>query len=566
MSLNIGSNIISPIQRNNVINNLSNKTIIPNQNQQVITPASEPVNVTIPGTSGRTFSSSPIEVNIDASFLIYGETYQVVADRIYYRTNYRSSTYSSISINTQWVAGEDEEIPFTIVGIGSNDGTPTKVTLSKNKIRIYATSVSGGDIGINGNNGTISFTYLGAYDGLDQVTIEPIPSDYIIPEGTLTISAPGIINAASYASVSIPGMTTPTWNTATITNNTGKINYSINLSSGFKSTSQTFTSSITLPSTAGTTITPSTTSQTAVAQYRWTTGSVIVESIPASITVYQKIIEKTISNPNELSTVFSNQTSIPNYAFLHCLPLSGTLNLASITTIGSCAFSNCINLSAVIGLSVTNIYSGAFSNCQKLSIVSFPELQSIGDTVFMYDSKITELSFPKLTSTGGFSYMYSLTTINFPLLTSIGTYGFYCCYSLTNVNMPELAIISYYYPFGSCKNLSYAYFSKLTLIAYGYGHFMSCTNLSWVSFPMLSQISNASSVFVNCTKLMSVYLMSTSVVNLSQTYQSNIFNSTPITNSGLTGTFGSIYVPSSLLTSYKTHSIWSYWSDRFVGV
>jgi hypothetical protein len=34
---------------------------------------------------------------------------------------------------------------------------------------------------------------------LDTVTIKPIPSDYTIPAGTITITANGITNVANYA-------------------------------------------------------------------------------------------------------------------------------------------------------------------------------------------------------------------------------------------------------------------------------------------------------------------------------------------------------------------------------
>jgi hypothetical protein len=48
---------------------------------------------------------------------------------------------------------------------------------------------------------------------------------------------------------------------------------------------------------------------------------------------------------------------------------------------------------------------------------------------------------------------------------------------------------------------------------------------------------------------------------------SNAFASTPIGGySTSTGTYGSIYVPASLLTSYQTATNWTYFSSRFVGV
>jgi hypothetical protein len=58
--------------------------------------------------------------------------------------------------------------------------------------------------------------------------------------------------------------------------------------------------------------------------------------------------------------------------------------------------------------------------------------------------------------------------------------------------------------------------------------------------------------------------MGSSVCKLSH---SNAFTSTPIGGySASAGTYGSIYVPASLLTAYKTATNWTYFSSRFVGV
>jgi hypothetical protein len=71
-------------------------------------------------------------------------------------------------------------------------------------------------------------------------------------------------------------------------------------------------------------------------------------------------------------------------------------------------------------------------------------------------------------------------------------------------------------------------------------------------------------VFKNCIYLKSLYLMGSS---LCQLYSSNAFASTPIGGySTYTSTYGSIYVPASLLTSYQTATNWTYFSSRFVGI
>lgn len=582
MAMFFGSNQISPISKNNLINNLPNKTIIPNQNQQIITPTSETINVTIPGTSGRTFSSSPIEVDIDASFLIYGETYQVVADEISYHANYRSSTYSSISINTQWVAGEDEEISFSIINIGTNDGRPTKVTLSKNKIRIYLTSVFGGDMGGNGSNGTISFTYLGTYDGIEQVTIEPIPSDYIIPEGTLSVLNSGTYDIASYADINIPGRSTYSFNIF-FDIAWAKLNRTLNVPIGFNSSSIQISSSLQLSNTNGAILIPSTTSQTYYYSNKWTIGSIIVDAIPNSVKIYEKIIKKTI-NIDEINEFLSSQITVPSYGFVSCPSLSGALNLGAVTTIGSSAFYQCNKITTINGPNVTRIDSNAFQYCNKLSTVDMPALTSVGYSIF-YNCPLTSFNFPILergsiqwlsvSSTVStiylpnlkydpcLSYLYYVKTFDLPELLSLNTYAFYQDSNATTFNLPKVNIINGNNIFTQCSGLSYLELPALSLIS-GNAIFGTCLNLHTLSFPKL-EIWSASNVARNCPNLISIYLMNSSMVQLKR---SDIFTdqSVPFVNSTLTGSFGSFYVPSSLLTTYQTDSMWSWWADKIVGI
>lgn len=68
-----------------------------------------------------------------------------------------------------------------------------------------------------------------------------------------------------------------------------------------------------------------------------------------------------------------------------------------------------------------------------------------------------------------------------------------------------------------------------------------------MSLPVCSYIG--SYAFEKCSALQSLYLLSTAVVSLDD---SNAMRSTPLSVSTYTGSFGSIYVPSSLLTAYKS--------------
>ena len=57
--------------------------------------------------------------------------------------------------------------------------------------------------------------------------------------------------------------------------------------------------------------------------------------------------------------------------------------------------------------------------------------------------------------------------------------------------------------------------------------------------------------------------MGTSVPKLAA---STAFSSTPMLNSTYLGTYGSIYVKSSMLNAFKTATYWSVYSNRMVGI
>jgi hypothetical protein len=131
----------------------------------------------------------------------------------------------------------------------------------------------------------------------------------------------------------------------------------------------------------------------------------------------------------------------------------------------------------------------------------------------------------------------NITNIENDRVTSVGNYAFYSCTKLTTVSLQAATSIG-----------SYA--------------FRQCSNLTTASFPAATLIR--SGVFYACYNLKSLYLTGSSVCCLSH---SNAFSSTPIGGySTSAGTYGAIYVPTSLLTSYKTATNWTYFSSRFVGI
>ena len=173
------------------------------------------------------------------------------------------------------------------------------------------------------------------------------------------------------------------------------------------------------------------------------------------------------------------------------------------------------------------------------------------------------VNFPKLTSINGraFSYCYNLQSVSFSLLTKIvGGYCFYQCSALSSVDLPLVQSIGNY-TFGNCNSLISITLPVCTLV--NACAFEGCKNLKMISLPKLTVLSSQYH-FRSCYNLISLYLMNSVIATLSN---SNTFTSTPIGGySTSAGTFGSIYVPTSLLASYKVATNWSFYSSRFVGI
>lgn len=159
---------------------------------------------------------------------------------------------------------------------------------------------------------------------------------------------------------------------------------------------------------------------------------------------------------------------------------------------------------------------------------------SIGSCAFYSYSSLISIDFPNVTDIGSFAfqYCYNLTDINFPNAINIGAYAFSFCTNLTNLNLPNVTDIERQ-------------------------AFYQCSNLTNISFPNVTYIS--SSAFCGCKSLMSIYLLSSSIPTL---FHINAFYTTPMSNSTYTGSFGSIYVPTSLVDAYKSASNWSTYKNR----
>jgi hypothetical protein len=210
---------------------------------------------------------------------------------------------------------------------------------------------------------------------------------------------------------------------------------------------------------------------------------------------------------SSLATVsFPAATTVGNYAFAYCYRLSSAY-FPELKTINTYAFEYCSSLwsgkilSSEMLPKVSGTLGGyAFRGCQYLSGVSLSLVTSLGAQAFSGCSRIKSVDLSALTfaQAGAFSYCTTCSSYSLPLLKTVGSSCFYSNWSLTTITLPSATTISGY-------------------------------------------------AFRYCSNLMSIVLPGSTVVNLPT---STTFNNMPVTAS-VDGVYGSIYVPSSLLTSYK---------------
>lgn len=204
----------------------------------------------------------------------------------------------------------------------------------------------------------------------------------------------------------------------------------------------------------------------------------------------------------------------------------------------------------------TTIGSYAFAYCTSLTTANFPAATSIGSGAFLNCNNLATLNIPAAINLGNnaFECCTSLTSANFPNAKVISTSAFASCCKLTNINFSSATDINNY-AFRFCSSLASVNFPAVTKIqASAFGN---CSSLTTASFPKATLIGNTA--FHNCRILSALYLAGSTICTLSN---SNAFNSTPFAkySTYFSGT-PHIYVPASLVDAYKTATNWTYFAS-----
>lgn len=386
-------------------------------------------------------------------------------------------------------------------------------------------------------------------------TIATKTSSNLTASGSVVTVPSGYYSVQATKSVASATQATPT---ISINSSTGLITATATQTAGYV-VAGTKSATSQLAFQAAKTITPGTTNQTAVPSGYYTGGAVTVKGdsnlIAGNIKSGVSIFGVT---GNYVGSGGSGGTSNEDAIIARTLT---TYTNDNVTKIGSYAFTYCTTLKTIscANASIINMY--AFNSCSGLTTISFPNLITIGSYAFQQCTSLTSVSFPKVSTIGYSAFLYCsyLTTVDFPSASTIRNNAFGSCYRLTTLSFPKVSLIESY-AFQSCGSLTSASFPNAATI--GSSAFYSCSNLATLSFPKATSIGIYA--FRYCYNLKSLYLTGSSLCTLNG---SNAFSSTPIGGySTKAGTYGSIYVPASLLTSYQNATNWTYFSSRFVGI
>lgn len=172
---------------------------------------------------------------------------------------------------------------------------------------------------------------------------------------------------------------------------------------------------------------------------------------------------------------------------------------------------------------VKTIPDNFFRDCGKLAYVWLPNCESIGAYAFN-GTLITEAVFPKAKtlSNRAFSSCGLLKNASFPSATSLGNEAFNNCFSIETAFFPEVTKIQTWVFYSNWK-------------------------LPLIDLPKVNSIG--AGAFYDCRILEAIILRAETMATLSNV---SAFTSTPIAS----GT-GYIYVPASLVDSYKAATNWS---------
>lgn len=160
-----------------------------------------------------------------------------------------------------------------------------------------------------------------------------------------------------------------------------------------------------------------------------------------------------------------------------------------------------------------------------------PKIKTVGYAAFQNCKVLASVNLPNATYIDGAGFMNCelLKFVNIPNVTNINGAAFQNCNALTSINLPAVTTMS----------------SAV---------FYNCTSLITVDFSAITNFTGG--VFANCKALKTVIIRNNTMCTLGTT---SAFSNCTLIN----GTGGYIYVPSSLIDTYKTATNWVTYASKF---
>lgn len=251
-------------------------------------------------------------------------------------------------------------------------------------------------------------------------------------------------------------------------------------------------------------------------------------------TVIDSIIDRTITEFKD-----DQVTTIKEYAFGGCHDLA-SVSVPNATSIGPRAFCKCTSLKEITADTFPKVTicrssgsnTGAFMECTSLETVVWPSLEVGDGELFMKCTALRSADLPNLTSNNAslFSNCTKLTSVNLPKLTKASSSLVNTCTSLKTITLPSVTEVTG-------------------------GSTFRGSGLEIIDLPVCTTIAGAYTIgYMDYMKALVLRSPTMCALNAN-----NIFNN----NKKLAAGTGFIYVPRSLVDSYKAATNWSTYASAF---